>query len=105
MALGDFEVDLAMPWRNGHNTSAKLGVDGRVFDDRGRDWAVNPFGFEGVAVLVLRVTLIVRVHNDILIAKLSLGTCGTNLKGAVLKGVKFGLLFNVLNLYVRDVGF
>ena len=94
-----------MPRSNRHNPRAKVRVGGFILDNSSRNFAVDPFGFESVAVLILGVALIIRVHNHVLIPEFGFRPGGTDLERPVLKGVELPLLFPVLDLVVGDVGF
>src|SRR3954469_24104527 len=101
MPFGDLEVYLAMPRCNCHNTGTKLGINRLVFDNSGGYFAVNPLNFERITVLLLGVALVIRVHDDVLVAKLSLWPRRTNLEWSVSKGVELPFFLFVNYLVIR----
>ncbi len=100
VALGDLEVGMVVPGRDGHHSGAEGGVDGLVFDDGRSHGPVDPLGRERVAVLILGVALVIGVHHHVLVAELCFGTRGADLERAVLERVEILLALLVFDLVV-----
>ena len=77
MPLGYLKVSHTVPRRYGHHACAEVHVDCLVFNDGRGNLAVDPFNLEFLAVSILSVSRISRVHHDILVAKLRFGTRGS----------------------------
>ncbi len=104
VTLRDFEVDLRVPGGDGHDTRTKLHIGGIVLDDGCRNRAVYPFHFERIAVLPFAIALVVRMHDDVLVAELCFRTHGAYLKRSVLKRIERRGLLDAFGLHVRKGG-
>ena len=102
MPFCDFEVRSAVPRSDSHDTGTERHVDRIVFDDGRGDRAVYPFGLERLSVFPLRITWIVRVHDDILVAELCFRTRCADGKRAVFEVIERRLFFLVDNLVIRN---
>src|SRR3989338_399691 len=102
--LGNVEVSRIVPRGNGHRARAELTVYCGVLHDRSRDGAVYPLELEFLAVCVISVARVLRMHDDILIAELRLRACRANGERAILQVVESCLLFLIHNLVIADSG-
>ena len=102
MTFRDLEVRLRVPGGDGHHASAEFHVDSFVFDDGRGDGTIDPLHFERIAVFPFRIALIIRVHHDIFIAELRLGTRRADDEGTVLKVVEFCFFLDVDDFVVRN---
>ncbi len=103
--FGNLEVDMAVPRGDGHNAGTKVRVNRLVFDNSGGYWSVNPFRRKGITMLVFPISLVIRVHHNVLVTEFCFRACRADLERAVLKGVKLGGFFFVYHFVVRDVSF
>ncbi len=78
VTLGDLEVGLRVPWRYRHDAGAESHIDGSILDDCGSYGAVYPFKPDRLSVLPLLISLIVGMHDDVLVAELRFGSCGAD---------------------------
>src|SRR5665213_902438 len=105
MPLSNLEVGMVVPGCNRHHPCSKLGVNRLVLDNSSCYLAIDPFSLERVAMFILGITLVIRVHNYILITKLGLWPSCTDLERPILQRVELPLLFLVCNLIIGHVSF
>ena len=104
MAFGDFKVRVVMPRGDGHHARSEFRIHRLVLDDRGNHRPVDPLALEGVTVLELGIALVLRMHDDILVAELGFRAHRADLEGSVLEGVEGRLHLLAVHLVIRDVG-
>ncbi len=102
--FGDLEVCVVVPRSDRHHAGSKRGVHRLVFDDRRFHRPVDPFAGEGVAVLVVRVALICRVHHDVFVTEFGLWAHGSDLKRTIFEGVERRGDLTAVDLIIRDIG-
>ncbi len=102
VTLGDIEIDVVVPRRDRHHTRTERGVDGLVLDDRRGDGSVDPLALELLAVRVLGVALVVRMHDDVLVAELRLGARRGDLERPVLERVERLFALGIFDLVIGD---
>jgi hypothetical protein len=104
VAFCDFKIGVVMPRGDGHRARSELWINCLVLDDRGDHRPVDPLTLKGVSMLVVSVALILRVHDDILVAKFCFRTNRADLEGSVLEGVERRLHLLAVHLVIRDIG-
>ena len=96
---------MIVPWSNCHHSSSKFRINRFIFDDAGSNFPIDPFAIKCIAVFVLRISFIIRMHHHIFVTKLGFRTYSTNLKRTVLKGEKWWLRVFTFYFIIWNIGF
>ncbi len=91
-----------MPRSDSHDPGAEFPIDYFVFDNCGFDWSIDPFDSNFVTVSIAHIAFVIRMHDDIFVAKLGFGTSGGNFKRTIFQVVEFGRFFFIHHFIIRN---
>ncbi len=95
--FGDFEIGRIVRRSDRHCARAEFAIDRRIFNHSRRNRSIDPFEFDGVAILPLRIAFIIRMHDHVFIAELRLRSSRCDFEGSVLQIVE-----RILPLHIFD---
>src|ERR1700693_5176382 len=93
---------MVMPRGYGHYSGAELPGHSFIFYDRTCNFAVEPFYFESITMLILFVALIFGMHDDIFVTELGFRPGCGYLERSILQCVKRADLLLVNDFIIRN---
>ena len=105
MPFSNTKIHMIVPWRNCHHACSEFRINHIILDNSGGYLSIDPFAFKRITVFVLRITLIIRMHDNIFVTEFSFRTYRADLEWAVLKSEKRGISIFAFHFIIGNIGF